>query len=243
MFHLQHSDDLVFEDPLLIFQTDSILDPSLSFDPIAKISKKRQKISKSDIQENKNDEENNHECKNIKKVMHRDIERQRRQEMASLYTSLRTLLPIEYIKGKRSISDRMNGAVNYIKHMERNMKELRIQRDELKGLCNSVGSAGNGSSNNISVKNVQNSIKVSSCKDSTVEILISCGIKEEEGFHLSKVLVLLLQTGLDVFSCVSTKANERFLYRIQSEASGLGYIDLPMLQQRLANLINFGGNY
>ncbi|KAK4489490.1 hypothetical protein RD792_005299 [Penstemon davidsonii] len=214
MFSFQHSDDSLFEDPLLIFKTDSILDPSLSFDPIAKISKKRPRISKSHIQEKKNDEENN-EGK-IKKVMHRDIERQRRQEMGSLYASLRTLLPLEYIKGKRSISDSMNGAVNYIKHMERNMKELRIRRDKLKNLCNSDGSAGNGSSN-IIVRNVQNSTKVSSCKDSTVEILISCGIKEEEGFHLSKVLVLLLQTGLNVFSCVSTKANERFLYRIQSE--------------------------
>ncbi|KAK4489488.1 hypothetical protein RD792_005297 [Penstemon davidsonii] len=178
MFPFQHSDDSLFEDPLLIFQKNSILDPSLSFDPITKISKKRPRISKSHIQEKKNDEENN-EGK-IKKVMHRDIERQRRQEMGSLYASLRTLLPLEYIKGKRSISARMNGAVNFIKHMERNMKELRIRRDKLKSLSTSDGSG------NVEIQRV--SIKVCSCKDSTVEILISCGIKEEEGFHLSKVL-------------------------------------------------------
>ncbi|PIN20435.1 hypothetical protein CDL12_06876 [Handroanthus impetiginosus] len=204
MFPLQHSNESLEES--LILQQDLIEDDACL--ESSKPDKKRQRRSKSCSQENKFEEIND---LNLRKIMHRDIERQRRKEMATLYASLRSLLPIEYIRGKRSTSDHMHEAVNYIKHMERNIKELRIKKDKLKELYKSGGRCENGISNGV---NFPNHVLVNSCMGG-VEILISCGLKEEYGFRLSRVLVELLEMGLNIVNCISTKANERILHIIQ----------------------------
>ncbi|KAG5600491.1 hypothetical protein H5410_031861 [Solanum commersonii] len=59
----------------------------------------------------------------LKKIMHRDLERQRRQGMSALHSSLTSLLSIHFVKGKRSVSDHMHEAVKYIKELQEDMNE------------------------------------------------------------------------------------------------------------------------
>ncbi|KAK3040137.1 hypothetical protein RJ639_027863 [Escallonia herrerae] len=238
MFSFHQSDELVFDEiPSLFFQDQSkilqdlVIDQA-SMDESDLITKNPQKKrSKSSATGGNQDDDSSNDTKH-KKVMHRDIERQRRHEMAKQYAFLRSLLPLEYIKGKRSISDHMHQAVSYINHLQQNIKELDTKRDNLKKLSTTsiVKPKNIGTSLENSLPQI---IWVSSCWCGT-EILIS----SEGNFTLSIVLEVLLEEGLNVVSCVSTEVNERFLHTIQAEVSGLTGDDPSVLQEKLTNLIN-----
>ncbi|XP_057996213.1 transcription factor bHLH126-like [Hevea brasiliensis] len=181
-----------------------------------------------------NDETARDNGNNKKKLLHRDIERQRRQEMATLYASLRSLLPLEHIKGKRSISDHMNEAVNYIKHLQKRIKELDAKKNELKQKTNfrDIPLQSSGSSSN--------------CSPSTgviirpnlggMEIVFSSGFREQD-LTLSGALQLLLEAELSVVNCVSTKVNERLFHTVQAEVKDSACLNLSGLQQKLNPLV------
>lgn len=175
-----------------------------------------------------------------KKIMHREIERQRRQEMGQLHGSLRSLLPLEFIKGKRSISDHMQQAVNYINHLQRSIRELNLKRDKLDKIPNYTSTAisqGSGSSNCGLLSNDNNiNVTVAPCFCG-VEIIITSGLMEEQ-FPLSRVMEILIQEGqLNVCSCASTRVNDRLLHTICAEASDPMSIDLSDLQQKLYDAV------
>ncbi|XP_027162640.1 transcription factor bHLH36-like [Coffea eugenioides] len=153
-----------------------------------------------------------------KRAAHRDVERLRRQEMANLYASLRNLLPLEYIKGKRSMSDQVHQAVNYITHKEKNIRELKVKRDKLRNLM--------GGSSDLNVKSVEETnsssttFTVKQCESGGIEILMKNDLAGN-CFPLSRVLDMLLDEGLNVVNCVCTKVDENFLYTIQTEVQFL----------------------
>lgn len=109
----------------------------------------------------------------------------------------------------------MNEAVNYIKYLKNKIEELSVRKNKLRSLSNLsvLQSPGNERSDNCLLDRVM----VNSCWG-RVEIIMTSNVKEE-GLLLSKVLEILLEEGLSVFSCVSNKANERLFYSIQSEVN------------------------
>ncbi|XP_027106882.1 transcription factor bHLH118-like isoform X1 [Coffea arabica] len=192
-------------------------------------ARKRQTKASSAIRADNHDRGKNPDESKQKKANHRDIERRRRQEMAKLYASLRNLLPLECKKTKRSISDHLLDAVNHIKHMKKNIRELEVKRDKQINLT-----AG---SSNLDVKIVEetnsSAIKFTlrQCSGGGIEILMKNYLADTKWFPLSKILDVLLDEGLAVVSCVCTKVNEEFLYTIQTEVNA--GVDLICLQEKL----------
>ncbi|XP_050225937.1 transcription factor bHLH118-like [Mercurialis annua] len=164
-----------------------------------------------------------------KKLMHRDIERQRRQEMAALYVSLRNLLPLEYIKGKRSISDHMNEAVKYIKFLNKKIKELDEKRNELIGMRNVPLQAGNSrtccQSRGVQIRPSLGGIQI---------VFTTSGLKEQDqGLTLSKALQVLADAEISIVNCVSTRVHERVFHTIQTEVEDPNCLNLSELQKKL----------
>ncbi|KAL3521472.1 hypothetical protein ACH5RR_019621 [Cinchona calisaya] len=222
MYPFQQSNELENQIPYIPCQPDQILDNLVTFDNTSTLPPtigKKQRRSSSEIQEN-GSQENEHNM--LKRIMHRDIERQRRQEMANLHASLRSLLPVEYIKGKRAISDHMQAAVNYIQCLQKNINQLRARRDELviencnlSNTFNSENGSGSGSADKYCCLRDCASVTVSQGPDG-VEVLISISPKEEN-FPISGVLKKLLDEGLNVVSCVSTTTDDIKVQNILAE--------------------------
>ncbi|TKY51229.1 Transcription factor bHLH36 [Spatholobus suberectus] len=147
-----------------------------------------------------------------KKWMHRETEKQRRQEMARLYTTFRSLLPLEYIKGKRSISDHMHEGTNYIKDLQNKVKQLQAKRDKLMKLSNlsPVGSESGRFTTHLPICVIVHPYSGG--------LQIKCSYSfRKYGCPLSRVLDVVLKEGLDVVNCISTKTDDMFIHTIRSE--------------------------
>ncbi|KAK7391101.1 hypothetical protein VNO78_19462 [Psophocarpus tetragonolobus] len=170
---------------------------------------------------------------NDEKIIRREVEKQRRTYMSILCASLRSSLPFDLIKGKRSASDHIGEAVNYIKILKQNISALQIKRDRLKEMVNSssvkTGVEPDHSGSIVKCVNIN-------LIPGGVEIAMCSGFKKGSS-PLSELMEILLQEGCDVVSCVSTHANGRIFYTVKSEVEDLTRLDLDKLQNKLDQAI------
>lgn len=188
-------------------------------------------------------------CSKKRKTIHRDVERLRRQEMSMLYMLLKSKLPRDFLKakgscyllfllsplqffwclrvwvflndlqGKRSISDHMNEAANYIKHLQKKIQELEEKRDHLRRVTLSSSNTksthceGSSSSPQVRVRNT--------FAGAAVAVVGQLG----QEVPLSRVIKALVEEGLNVIMSVSTFINAQWVYSLECEV----HIFLPVI--------------
>ncbi|KAJ0265537.1 Transcription factor bHLH125 [Hirschfeldia incana] len=183
-------------------------------------------------------------------MRHRDIERQRRVEVSSLFKSLKSLLPLQYIQGKRSTADHVSQAINYIKDLQNKIKELNEKKTRLNKFI--PGKITARPTTEECTSSVSSSLSISSLRCSCVddkhitvmvmpcflgmEIIISCCL-ERNKFCLSSVLQILAQEGkLSVVSCVSTRLQQRFIHTIVSQVGNGIKVNISELKDKIVNM-------
>uniref|UniRef100_A0A803M0N0 BHLH domain-containing protein n=1 Tax=Chenopodium quinoa TaxID=63459 RepID=A0A803M0N0_CHEQI len=116
-------------------------------------------------------------------------------------------------QGKRSTSEHIGEAVNYIQHLKKNVKELEERRDQLKQSVEQQESTSStselGGSSNSSVTIRQSVVGF--------EVEISVGCEDEDRFSLSSAIQVIFDEGLEVVSCTSTKFNDRLIHHLQCQ--------------------------
>ncbi|KAJ8626364.1 hypothetical protein MRB53_019671 [Persea americana] len=245
-FHFQQGDEMYFQNPISLLQQQQqqqqaiqdmfVVGPSVGVEdrhPAVKVptTQRRNMGAPVPINEDPNDDTRNNKKR---KIIHRDVERQRRHEMAMLYSSLRSLLPIEYLKGKRSISDHMNEAANYIKHQQKKIKEMTERRDALRRIV--LPPSSDPAALHMNGDFPAPSVAVAPCLVG-VEVMIG-SVSLLDGVPLAMVIQALEEEeGLPVLSCVFTNVNEQLIYTLQCQIDDQRELDLHGLQQKLMDLI------
>ncbi|CAE6177509.1 unnamed protein product [Arabidopsis arenosa] len=126
--------------------------------------------------------------------------------------------------GKRSTADQVNGAVNYIEYLQRNIKDISSKRDDLVLLSGrSFGSSNEQDWNQISNHTV---------------IIRPCLVGIEIVFSVlqtpfSSVLKVLREHGLCVLGCISSSVNDRLIHTLRAEVNDLALIDLADIKDTL----------
>ncbi|KAG7587843.1 Helix-loop-helix DNA-binding domain superfamily [Arabidopsis suecica] len=243
-----YEDGLLFSDsfllsPFISYQNNDVCNPITN--KIGGSNKKRSLCDTYGVNEaNKNDDD-----RESKKVKHRDIERQRRQEVSSLFKSLRTLLPFQYIQGKRSTSDHIFQAVNYIKDLQTKIKELNEKRNQIKkslpGTSTTLPSIEECTSSLSSTSTLSSSCSCVGDKHITVvvtpclvgvEIILSCCLGRNKSCLSSVLQMLAQEQRLSVVSCLSSRRQQRFMHTIVSQVEDGKQINILELKDKIMNM-------
>ncbi|ESQ29087.1 hypothetical protein EUTSA_v10023637mg [Eutrema salsugineum] len=236
----------------LLFSDSFVLSPIMSYQNYDDCNPITDKNGGSNKKRSLCEDNKGNDDREVKKMKHRDTERQRRIEVSSLFKSLRSLLPFQYIQGKRATADHVCQAVNYIKDLEKRIKELNEKRNRIqksvRGTVTIHPYTEECTSSSLSTSSLSTSSSRCSCIDDKhmtvviipclvgVEIIISCCLGRKKSCLSSVLQILTQEVRLSVVSCLSTRVQQRFMHTIVSQVDDGIKINISELKDKILNM-------
>ncbi|KAK6149925.1 hypothetical protein DH2020_017450 [Rehmannia glutinosa] len=145
------------------------------------------------------------------------IEKNRRNQMKDLYSSLNSLVPQQSHKEVVSLPDQLEGATNYIKKLQINLEKMKQKKN-----CLIMGKSGNSSTRSSSsnsgsgINNLPNvEVRVMGC---ALEVILIYG--ENCQFMFSEIIRMLHEEGAEVLNASFSVLDNMVFHTIHCKING-----------------------
>lgn len=174
--------------------------------------------------------------------VHKLVERQRRNTMKTLCSTLISLLPEEYHKKNYTLSDQLLEAVKYIDHLQDTLIQLEKRRDLL-SLSSTVRRFSSSTSvyrtlqaSQAGPSNVTETFPTIRVSKFSSGIQVTANIFKNQ-IEFSSLLSVLEEAGLEVVSATSSAINDRVFYSAHLKLPEILHFDSGVLHRRIDQLM------
>nr|GMC85278.1 transcription factor bHLH162 [Ipomoea batatas]GMD93099.1 transcription factor bHLH162 [Ipomoea batatas] len=183
--------------------------------------------------------------RNPSRADRKTIERNRRNQMKALYSTLNSLVPHQQSTEMMSLPDQLDEAVNYIKKLQINLERMKEKKESLRS--GGGGSSHDQSSSVASRSSNGGGMAVGGLKlphvdihhvDSALEVVLITGVDCSQSMF-NDVLRTLHEEGADVISASFSSLDNMVFHTIHSqiEKSGSAY-KAQRISERLHSFVN-----
>ncbi|KAL5839538.1 hypothetical protein ACOSQ3_012234 [Xanthoceras sorbifolium] len=182
---------------------------------------------------------NNNHPSSSSRTDRKTIERNRRNQMKSLYSQLNSLVPHQsptFQQEATSLPDQLEEAANYIKRLQINLERMREKKDSLMGIDQETNTSTMISRTTTTMAGLKSPHIEIHEKGSALEVVLITGLDFQ--FMFSETIRLLHEQGAEIVNASFSVVNDTVFHTIHSKVgdSGLGH-GAATISERLNKLV------
>ncbi|KAL9457779.1 hypothetical protein AB3S75_006765 [Citrus x aurantiifolia] len=150
------------------------------------------------------------------KIERKTIEKNRRDQMKNLYSTLKSLLPNQPSKEALSLPDQVDEAINYIKMLETKLKECKKKKESLQGRERSHACISDGTEARLMTSSSPKAPEIEIHEmGSNLEVILTSGVDDQFIFY--EVIRILHQDGAEILNANFSVVGNTIFHVIHAE--------------------------